>query len=263
MIANTLMFRISVMSILLSKHKHVTIITIGGIMQQDKPSLHTETKKATALTIISAVVLVLAVAATSLAAYFWQQERYTTDALRERISELESDGVTVSGSGATSAGRLCDANTAQFTAEVGRFTLNLADGNYVIIKNHDGAGEGGDATRISIGKCLDSENNTVEYNTNEEVTIQATPASNWSGTNFNDWATSRATADGGEVQNLENGTVAGIGTREFAIQGLGKTRKTYFEHDDIWYELTTYDASEGSPALATRTAVIEGLRFTE
>lgn len=230
-------------------------------MQQNKLGSHPESKKVTALTIISAVIIVLAVAMTSLAAYFWQQERHTADVLRERVSELE-DATPASNSDNSSAA-LCSNSTTQFTPSVGKFSLSLPDSNYIIIKNHDGAGEGGDSSRVSVGKCLNTDNNTIEYNTREEVVLQATPATNWSDVTFEDWAAERAAADGGEARNLDNGTIGEIATREFTVEGLGETRKTYFENNGIWYELTTYDATEGSPALTTRTAVINGLSFTE
>lgn len=219
-----------------------------------------QTKKATVLAIISAIVLVLAVASSALAAHFWQQERMSADSLRDRVSELES-GTPSTETPSESAGRICENSTARFTANVGKFALSLEDKSYVIIKNHDGAGEGGDSSLISVGKCLDGENNVVNYATNEEVTISAIPASNGEGTNFSDWVTSRVEADGGESRELDGTTVADIEAREFSITGLGETRKIFFENNGIWYEVTAYNA-EGN-ALSIRSDTLEGFSFTD
>lgn len=220
----------------------------------------TKTRRVWQIALIIALVLALIAAGTT--AYFWLDERRTASELRQRIAELEGRTAPTPGTGDAGTETLCSTNAANYTADIGNFTLTLADSEYVIIKNHDGPGEGGPSTGISVGSCLDAANNVVDYMNNNQLSITAIPSSNWSGTSFADWVSGRIDAVGAPSRSLPEVIIDGVTAQEYAFDGLGETRKIFFENNDIWYEIELYDAGlEGAPVLAKRDAVIAGFSF--
>lgn len=227
-------------------------------------SLGSGTKNKRLWQIISIIILILALIAAGTTAYFWLDERRIANDLRDRIAELERQDIPAPApDDDDDAAALCTTSTASFTADVGNFTLALPDSEYVIIKNHDGPGEGGDSTLISVGSCLDAANNVVDYANNNQLSISAIPSSNWPGTSFADWVAGRIDSVGVPARALPDVTIAGITAQEHAFDGLGETRKIFFENADMWYEIELYDAGfEGAPVLQKRTDVINGFSFT-
>jgi hypothetical protein len=202
---------------------------------------------------ILGLVVLLTVA--GLLAYLWYSEKDRADQLDQQVGSLvEQKRASSETEDKTEAPA-----SASYKAEVGKFTLTLADKYYIIVE-HDGGFEGGPITQLKVATKGDKGTQTLTAPSHQSVTISAVPIGE---SPYEDRvAAGLSEFEESERSQLTAVKVDGANAEVWRLSGLFNDKKLFFEKNGVFYTITAGNAgSDEGPAQAVLTDVLKGFKF--
>lgn len=202
---------------------------------------HGGTGKKIAITLLCLIL----VAATGAAAYLLKQEKSKVSQLNSQVASANSEVSSLKAEQAKESAKpetpvVKQNQNTVYKAKVGKFTLTLSD-QYVVIQKIDGAGEGGSATDVDVGKKTDIEG-VVVGNGLRATTVTANPnyAKNYT---LQQWIDKVENAGNKEAKRAGTKKIDGVNGYLYTYGGLLPTSKLFFEKNKIYYSIEVTDAN--------------------